>query len=48
MKNHLLRTIFKKKVYICEAKNEKLAATRYFPDDLDKLSGGTQIRIYLS
>ena len=29
MKNHLMRSILKKKVYICEAKNEKLAATRY-------------------
>lgn len=28
LKNHLLRTIFKKKLYICEAKNEKLATTR--------------------
>ena len=28
MKNHLLRSIFKKKVYICEAKNEKLATIR--------------------
>ena len=28
LKNHLLRSIFKRKVYICEAKNEKLATLR--------------------
>ena len=28
MKNHLMRNIFKKKIYTCEARNEKLAASR--------------------
>lgn len=28
MRNHLLRVIFKKKIYICEAKNEKMATLR--------------------
>lgn len=28
LKNHLMRSIFKKKAYICEAKNEKMANSR--------------------
>lgn len=39
LRNHLLRTIFKKKSYICESKNEKMACTRYFPFYLEPLSG---------
>lgn len=47
MRNHLLRSIFKKKNYICESRNDKMASIRYSSDNIGKFNGKTQISISL-
>jgi hypothetical protein len=40
LKNHLMREIFRKKVYTCEVSNQKLAYTRYLSPNPARCSGG--------
>lgn len=45
MRNHLLRSIFKKKNYVCESRNLKMACTRYRCYDSGPSSGRIPIGI---
>lgn len=46
LRNHLMREIFRKKVYVCTATNERLSYARYRSSQVGKSSGKTPTNIF--